>query len=310
MPVRELEWTTKEAANVVVRGCGHVFRLGADTAATLRQMPPVVLIVTTAVAEMDAVLERLERLVGYPDAIDGIPVTIGKFGGRVVLVCKTRQGSIQTYDVVQTLLLSDFLKGRVKLMLPVGFAWGARPASDGGDQRIGDVLVAERLVDAGLVKVKDGKEILRGSVFADEGLANSVNDMLTKKWPSESQTHFGKERIPEDPRRPIVHVGTVISFPKLIDDRATAKRWITHEQIKAYKPIGGEMELYQIAYAAVKNRIGWLLVKAICDFAGLDGIDKEDHRKDQALAAAAAAHFADWLLRQEAMGWHLLPRAP
>ena len=58
------------------------------------------------------------------------------------------------------------------------------------------------------------------------------------------------------------------------------------------------MELYQITDAAVGAKKGWLLAKAICDFAGLDG---PKNKADQPAAAAVAAEFAVWALRQEAM---------
>jgi len=98
----------------------------------------------------------------------------------------------------------------------------------------------------------------------------------------------------------------VLSLPTLIDDKEEATSWIHHKQIKEYKPIGGDMELYQVATAADEKKVRWLFVKGICDYGGLDGVDKEVHRQDQPLAAAAAADFADWLLRQPVMDKHLL----
>ena len=62
------------------------------------------------------------------------------------------------------------------------------------------------------------------------------------------------------------------------------------------------MELYQIADAAVHAKKDWLLAKAICDFAGLDG-PKE--KADQPAAAEVAVGFAAWLLAQDVIESYL-----
>ena len=262
---------------------------------------PTLLIVTTADGEWKAVLDRLET--PREVKIENIPVTIGKLGGRVAAVCKTEQGITQTYSVVLTLLRSDDLRDSVGLVFAIGFAWGAQPAApksdDGGEgrtgQRIGDVLVAVGCISAGHNKAANGQMEIRGPVQTTE-LADDVNfEELCRGWPR-SQRHEG------DPIPPRVHVGTMISLPTLINDAETARSLIHNSKIEMYNPIGGDMELYQIAEAAVKTGKRWLLAKAICDFAGLDG-PKTKH--DQPVAAAAAADFADWLLRQDIMNNYL-----
>mmetsp|Transcript_11324 Transcript_11324/g.33894 ORF Transcript_11324/g.33894 Transcript_11324/m.33894 type:complete len:82 (-) Transcript_11324:120-365(-) len=75
-------------------------------------------------------------------------------------------------------------------------------------------------------------------------------------------------------------------------------KWLRHRQVAPHRPIGGEMELYQIVAAADDRGVPWLMSKAVCDYAGLAGAKNKD---GQRLAAAAAAHFADWLLRQPVM---------
>ena len=297
-PVRDFAWDTKTPKDMALK-CDHIFHLGVDgddvADESVRLPPPVVLIVTTADAEMEAVLDRLEKVPhGYPKAVDWFPVKIGKLGGRVVAVCKTEQGINATYRVVHQLLRSDYLKDSVKLVFAVGFAWGAKPISRGGNQRIGDVLVATKCIEAGHVRASDGDVEIRGTVKTSP-LVDSVNSLLCTRWPSE--THFGEEKLPD--HRPTAHVGTVISLPTLLDDKELTERLIGHPQVVPYKPIvGGDMELYQIADAANETGKQWLLAKAICDFAGLDG--KKD-KTGQAQAAAAAADIADWLMRQAVM---------
>jgi len=303
--VEELPWSSTKR----VFRCGHMIQLGIDDVRSSKavekreavhsdrqQRAPTLLIVTTAGAEMEAVIDILgnEKL----DSIDGIPVRIGEYGGRLAAVCQTSQGNLETYAVVSKILGSDKLKHSVKFVLPVGFAWGAKPEANGGDQRIGDVIVAEAYINAGHVRAGHGEQEIRGAVPKNP-LRNSINSLLCMDWPGRSQTRFAAAiSIPDAPRRPKVHIGTVISLPALIDDAATATYWLQHPQVAPHRPIGGEMELYQIVAAADECGVKWLLVKAICDFAGLAGLkDKEGQR----LAAAAAAHFADWFLRQKVM---------
>ena len=287
----ELEWDD-QTPNKVSLPCGHIFHIGPDgdgkddiqsPAAKRRKVPqPTVLIVTTAGTEMDAVLKGLDRP-HREEAVDEIPVVIGRLGGRVVAVAKTQQGICRTYGVVLRLLRSGDLRDSVKLVFAVGFAWGAKPAENGGDQEIGDIIVADKLVAAGHVKIQHGKEILRGDIQG-ASLARSVNDALCRNY------------------RPRVHIGAVISFPKLIDDGGYASYWINHDEVKEHKPIGGEMELYQIADAANETGKLWFLAKGICDFAGLTGSKTKEAQQE---AAKAAVDFTKWLLVQDVMNHYL-----
>jgi len=82
-------------------------------------------------------------------------------------------------------------------------------------------------------------------------LANSVSPLLLKDWPRHSETAFGNAiRIPDVPRRQKVHVVTVTSLPAIFNNRTRALALLKHKQIKPHRPIGDEMELYQIAKAA------------------------------------------------------------
>jgi len=100
----------------------------------------------------------------------------------------------------------------------------------------------------------------------------------------------------------------VISLPELIDNATYAKELIGGDQARPRKPIGGEMEMYQIAHAANEEKTEWIAAKAVSDYAGLDGVDKKEHKKDQPLAAAAAADFANWILSQDVMDYYLKPK--
>ena len=346
-PPEDFEWDVNTPTDVALP-CGHIFHLGVDDDDDakdddndiVRLAPPVVLIITTAPAEMAAVLDRLEKVPeGYPKAIGSIPVKIGKLGGRVVVVCKTEQDILRTYGIVFQLLQSDYLNASVKLVFAVGFAWGAQPASQGGDQRIGDVIVATKVVEAGHTRTKTPARspILKlaavGAAIAAVALGSAMAFAVTFvvvaaalvvtsvtrdeiRGPVRVSTLADSvndlpcrewpgqsqgERLPH--HRPTAHVGTVISLPMLLDDTKVTKRLIGHPQVVPHKPIvGGEMELYQIARAADAAGKRWLLAKGICDFAGLDGAKD---KKGQPVAARAAVDFAVWILGQEVMAFFL-----
>ena len=253
----------------------HHGRRSAETQHQRERRRVDVLLVTTATGEMNAVVARIAD--GSMDAVDRIPLFVGDMGGRVVAVCKTEQGTLKTYKVVAKVLQAL----SVSIVIAVGFAWGAVPA----EQRIGDVIVATKCIDAGHVRAGNGDDEIRGAVLVTP-LADTVNALLCKDLPGQ------------------VHIGTVISLPKLIDDAETANRLITHPQIAPHKPLGGDMELYQIAEAAADHRTPWLFAKAISDFAGLGGIPK--NKLGQPIAAAAAADIIAFILRQKVMDSYLL----
>jgi len=106
-------------------------------------------------------------------------------------------------------------------------------------------------------KAVDGKIEIR-SRNSDSCLAQTFNYVATDAWPLENQTHFqfGNDvRFPIPQPPPRVHRGAVLSTPILFDDAVVTKRFLSHDQVRPYKPIGGEMELYQVAAAADEERI-------------------------------------------------------
>ena len=257
---------------------------------------PVVLIVTTADAEFDAVLYRLAPPPGQRGpawvAVDTHSVCVGELGDHVVVaVCKTRQGTLDTHAVVSQLLSNDKLKDSVKVVFAVGIAWGCDPAPTGRTdqgQMIGDVLVADMCLDASRLKNFKGHVELRGAITIPCRLAMTIDQCRCRTWPANKEAWSGRARPPR------AQVGTIVSQPVLHSDGAQATAVVTHPQISPHNPIGGEMELYQICSC---NK-PWMLAKAVSDFGGLTGPKTND---GHAYAAANAADFADWLLRQPPM---------
>ena len=89
-----------------------------------------------------------------------------------------------------------------------------------------------------------------------------------------------------------VKFGLILSGAKLVDNQDF------REQLRAFGPeaIGGEMEGAGLYAAAQSNKVDWILVKAICDWA--DG-KKSDHKDaNQELAATNAARFIKYVIEQ------------
>mmetsp|Transcript_26859 Transcript_26859/g.82445 ORF Transcript_26859/g.82445 Transcript_26859/m.82445 type:complete len:100 (+) Transcript_26859:1052-1351(+) len=89
----------------------------------------------------------------------------------------------------------------------------------------------------------------------------------------------------------------MVSLPELYNDADAAASWRDHAQTAPQKPIGGDMELFQVVRAANEHGVKWLEAKGISDYGGI----KPKTDRGQTLAAAAAVDFADWLLRESVM---------
>eukprot|EP00634_Sargassococcus_sp_CCMP2135_P007435 CAMPEP_0198664762 /NCGR_PEP_ID=MMETSP1467-20131203/57439_1 /TAXON_ID=1462469 /ORGANISM="unid. sp., Strain CCMP2135" /LENGTH=101 /DNA_ID=CAMNT_0044401339 /DNA_START=268 /DNA_END=572 /DNA_ORIENTATION=+ len=88
------------------------------------------------------------------------------------------------------------------------------------------------------------------------------------------------------------------SLPALFDDDgATASRLLNHAQLAPHKLIGGDVDASEIADATLEHRKHWLVVRGISDFPAL--VAGRKTTENETLAAAAAADFVDWLLRQK-----------
>jgi len=268
----------------------------------LAQIPeprPTILLVTTADVELDAVLHRLEPLDEHAApgrfAVRGVLVILGKLGGRRVYVVQTKQSELATFVVVSQLLADAELKG-LKLVFPVGIAWGSDPArADKPRERqmIGDVLVADQCINAERVKVQNGRTELRGPI-TDSPLANTITYSLCREWPTNRRAW---RAVSGRPRLPRTHIGTIVSLATLYNDAGAASSWREHAQTKPHKVIGGDIELFQVVRAAEKHGVKWLFAKGISDYGGI----KPKTDDGQPLAAANAVDFADWLLRESVM---------
>jgi nucleoside phosphorylase len=207
----------------------------------------------------------------------GVSLHLGTVAGQRVLVFPIggmgNAGAAQATERV----IGFWNPARVML---VGIAGGA-PGS-AADMRPGDILVPDQVVGYELAKVTPGDTARRYEVYRpDVELLTRARSLRPTDWADAIATPR-----PDDPDRrirPLVHVGPVLTGDKVLADEATLARL----RLAWPKAIGIEMESLGVALAAYQNGPGFLMVKAVSDFA--DGT-KDDawHR----YAAEAAARFA------------------
>ena len=177
------------------------------------------------------------------------------------------------------------------LLIAVGIAWGA----DRTKQKIGDILVADPLVDADYDKrSKTDGGTPRGDSFSQSAALRSILSMCAVTRSSASPKPDGKLRV-----------GRVLSLPTLVDDPDERNRLL-----KTYRgSIGGEMEGRGFVNAAVQSKCDWLLVKAICDWGyGKNEVEGEKDR-DQPIAARNAADFVRYAVEHGLASYALHQRA-
>ncbi len=97
--------------------------------------------------------------------------------------------------------------------------------------------------------------------------------------------------------------GTILTGAKLVD------HFGLREQLRALEPeaIGGEMEGAGLYVACHDEKVDWIIVKAICDFA--DGKKATEKAKHQGIAAKNAAAFVYHALRYVRVDWQQHHRA-
>jgi hypothetical protein len=186
----------------------------------------------------------------------------------------------------------------VEVVAAVGFGWGAHPAlmaTPDQDQRIGDVMFSSACIDVSHHKTIPGSIDVRGDITsAVPRILDSVNNTLIEAW---QDTHTW----PHDwIRDPTVHIGPFLSCATLMNDSEFTKKVL--QATESRKPIGGDMETYQVVEAARNAGKSWFTVKSICDFGGLIPKDKEG----QKLAAATAADFMHFMMSREGLLIELL----
>jgi hypothetical protein len=270
-----------------------------DEIDTLPVPGPMLAIVTTADAEREAVLDHLDDMKCVSAKVAGSYIIYGKIGRFYTVVLQTDMGSSATSDYLKETLPR---LPSVKVVAFVGFAWGAKPAfskapKDKERQRIGDVMFATNCLDCSHNKYTNAGVEVRGEITAPvSGILFKVNNALIEAWQASLVKPEKWERLPT------VHKGAFISMPSLMNNASVVEAYV--KSLSDRKPVGGDMEVYQIAKAVkeLEQPRKWFAIKSICDFGGL--VEKTD--EGQPLAARSAADFMHFIMTSDGLFDELL----
>lgn len=228
-----------------------------------------VLLVTVTDIETQTLTRMLEDKVGPGQQVLGgssVYWDYGPVGGVRISLLRTRMGAGGSGGTA--LSVSDALRDRRPAMvISVGIAFAL---SD--KQKIGEVLVSERVVNYEAQRV--GEDLFGGTVTIHRGGKHDASPRLI--------SHFRDSRL--DEQGLAIRVGEILSGDKLVDNLEF------RNQLKKSFPdaIGGEMEASAVQAACDRERVDWVIVKAVCDHGHDKGKNKR-HRQQIASEAASAA---------------------
>jgi nucleoside phosphorylase len=203
---------------------------------------------------------------------------LGEVSSTIIFLVQSEMGAGGVGGAIRT------VEKGIELLSPpavimVGIAFGVDPLK----QQIGDILVSQRILDYELQRVSQVNTALqiipRGDkISASLRLLDRCRDGVME-WQESGEAGN-------------VLFGLILSGAKLVDNRDF------REQLRSFAPeaIGGEMEGAGLYAAAQGNKVDWILVKAISDWA--DGNKAEDKQTRQEQAAARAARFVFHVIKQ------------
>jgi len=231
---------------------------------------------TESKAVEDAFIARSSGLVPESGRAGAKAVTLlGTLGGADIVLAQSEQGTVGAGSMPWT---ADNLIRHYQpaFLVLTGICYGLRSReADGGDQQIGDVVVATQL------RAVEHRKI---TTRAD----GSPYEISRGPRPEAASDLVSHARVLGRGRTPAVHFGPVLSLNTLVnnhDERARLRA--LDEEAEA-----GEMEAAGLYAAAEQVKRAWIIVKGISDW----GVGKTDG--DQALAARHAADFVADLIAQ------------
>lgn len=229
--------------------------------------PQKILLVTVTDVEtqalLDAVSARCQQKFESKRAEDINYSFLGTIEKHTIFHVRCEMGSSTIGGSLPTLLrLFSALKPSAAIML--GIAGGLQPTK----QKIGEIIVSERLYSYEPQRVGTEEVIHRGDkVPASTSLLRLAREAASA-W-----------------RGARVHIGLLASGEKVVDNQRFA------DDLRGREPelLGVEMEGHGLFVAAYTNKVDWIVIKAISDFA--DGskntLRKHAHQKRAAANAAA-----------------------
>lgn len=193
---------------------------------------------------------------------------LGVHGGATVYVARSEMASATTGGALTT-ALDAIAEVRPTAVIMVGIAFGV----DSEKQVLGDVLVATQVEDYELQRV--GTDTTGGRAIVPRGDRVSTSEVILDRLRA---ADLGWTQCN-------VRFGLLISGAKLVDNIDYRNNLLE----MCPEAIGGEMEASGVYVACKQQKVDWIIVKAICDWA--DGEKGTDKLQRQAHAARNAARF-------------------
>jgi nucleoside phosphorylase len=256
----------------------NVVQAESSGAELRKQWKPKVVLLTATPTERDTVLKHLEALPEAHGIIrlyhDNNAYFIGRLGIHPVVLCMCSMGG-SGRDSAQIVAGEAIRFWKPEAIIATGIAYGREPAR----QKIGDVLVSERIIAYEPQRVGNETTIQRGQEFRPGTKLYCAFRNADVDW-----TFSDPVGVPCTP-----HFGPILSGEKLVDN-ADFKAGLFEKYPNA---IGGEMEGVGVATCADREKCEWIVVKSICDWA--NGEKSDSH---QMFAAAASSSFVRHVLNQ------------
>jgi len=231
-----------------------------------------IILFTATNVERDTILDNLRPLKGYDSILASIIGNethyVGCFGSYniVLIMCYpgiTHSNSIHFagYDAL------DFWKPKIAILYGICFGLYEE------DQQIGDVIVAEQVIN--YERVREGEEKIDRGEHApcDPFLLNLFRSI--HNW----EYDLGNRKFAK------IIIGPFLSGEKLINN--IEKREDLKKRFR--KAVGGDMEAIALSglisrFSATKFTVGWIVVKGICDM----GYNKTDEFQELAADSAVS----------------------
>lgn len=230
----------------------------------------LILIVTATDLETSHTHNKIKPLEGYDKTLKlfegDLTYYFGKFGNYNIAHVQSSMGSLSRSSSIMT-ISTALNKLNAKIVVMVGIAFGVNEQK----QKIGDVLISESIIPYNSKRVGRKETILRGiEEPASKILLNRFKNAKTT-WEHITEEDYTVKLIPT----------RLLSGEELIDNIEHRK-----QLIKLYpESKGGEMEGVGLS-AACSNKVNWIIVKGICDFA--DGEKNQNKTSHQEIAINAA----------------------
>lgn len=229
------------------------------------------LLVTATDIETEEVLKSLAPLANQDSVFKtykgSLTYYMGAFGKYGAILVKSGMGTGRAGGAIISTQKAIYT-WKPKAIVMIGIAFGV----DRKEQRIGDVLVAEQIIPYDVKREGESIRIYRSEHPPSSLFLQNRFSQMKGEWsfslPDGAKAQFS--------------ICPILSGEVLIDNKNFRDALISEFP----KAKGGDMEATGIYVAASDEKIDWIVVKAVCDFA--DGDKKKNKQNNQSIAIKSA----------------------